>query len=312
MNAYPSVIGLGEALWDVFGTERRMGGAPANFAYHVAQHGVSACAVSAIGQDAPGDALAATLAAAGAPCSLQRVPYATGEVDIVLEGAGIPRYHIHPNAAWDHLGTTPELLDMVRHARAICFGSLAQRHEESRAAIAALVQATAPECWRIFDINLRCGYYTPAILRASLHMANVLKINEDEMEILGRMEGFCGLPQLEQAREIVRRYGLKLLILTCGAIGSHVLGEEGQLLSYLPTPEVPACDTVGAGDSFTATFIAGLLLGLTVPGAHAAAVQVAAWVCTQPGAMPQLPESLRLLCGNRGRRQSEDFLPHQY
>ncbi len=293
MNTYPSVISLGEALWDVFACERRLGGAPANFACHVAQQGVSACAVSAIGMDAAGDALEAALAAAAVPCILQRVPYATGEVHIVLEGDGMPRYDIRANAAWDHLRATPELLDMARHAQAICFGTLAQRSEESRAAIAALVQAMPPECWRILDINLRCGLYTPTLLQDSLSLANVLKINDEEMETLARIEGFSGLPQLEQARGIAERYGLNLLILTCGALGSYVLGEGGQLISYLVTPKVHVCDTVGAGDSFTAAFISGLLRGLTVPEAHAAAVRVAAWVCTQPGAMPELPPSLR-------------------
>ncbi len=296
MAATPLVVGLGEALWDVFGSTRRIGGAPANFARHVAQLGLPACAVSAIGRDAAGDALAAALEAAGAPCHLQRVPYATGVVEVELVGAGIPRYTIHPNAAWDHLAATPELLELARRTRAVCFGSLAQRSEESRRSIAAFLQAMpqGEDTWRIFDVNLRCGFYTHALLRDSLRVADVLKINEEELEILARMEGFRGLPQLEQARLLVERYGLRLLILTCGACGSYVLGSAGELLSWCATPEVRVVDTVGAGDSFTAAFIAGLLTGLPVPEAHAAAVQVAAFVCTQPGAMPRLPEALRL------------------
>ncbi len=294
MNDVAAVIGLGEALWDVFGPTRHVGGAPANFAWHVAQHGLPACALSALGQDAAGDALAEALEAAGAPCALQRVAYPTGEVRICLDGAGVPQYHILPDAAWDHLSATPEMLAMARRARALCYGSLAQRSELSRAAIAAFLQAMPEGAWRIFDINLRCGYYTHAILRDSLRWADVLKINEEEMEILGRMEGLYGLPQLEQAQHIARRYELRLLILTCGAIGSYVLGEGGKLLSWLPTPAVHVVDTVGAGDSFTATFMAALLCGQSVPQAHAAAVRVAAYVCTQAGAMVKLPPALRL------------------
>ncbi len=301
MSDSPTVISIGEALWDVFchggdRCTRRIGGAPANFAYHVAQQGVSACALSAIGQDASGDDLAAALAAAGAPCRLRRVPFATGEVRIVLEEGGIPCYDIRPDAAWDHLEATPELVALMQRAKAVCFGSLAQRADDSRAAIASLLQA-APQgdaCLRVFDVNLRCGFYTPAIIRDSLQMANVLKLNEEEMEILGRMEGLRGLPQLEQARLLMERYSLRLLILTCGAIGSYVLGQGGDILSYRATPVVHVVDTVGAGDSFTATFIAGLLRGLSVPEAHAAAVRVAACVCTQPGAMPEIPAHLRL------------------
>ncbi len=299
MSDSSSVISIGEALWDVFvgangSRTRRMGGAPANFAYHVAQHGLSACAVSAVGPDASGDELAAALAAAEAPCLLQRVPYATGDVEVRLDGAGVPSYTIHPDAAWDHLAATAKLLDMARQARALCFGSLAQRSAESREAIAALLQAAPRDSLRIFDVNLRCGFYTAEILRDSLQAATVVKLNAEEMEILGRMEGCCGLPQLEQARFLMQRYGLRLLILTCGSIGSYVLGQGGEVLSYLATPKVEVMDTVGAGDSFTATFIAAVLRGLPEAEAHAAAVDVAAYVCTQPGAMPRLPEGLRL------------------
>ncbi len=309
MNAFPSVVGLGEVLWDVFchgdgRRECRLGGAPANFAWHAAQHGLVACALSAIGQDAAGDALDSALAEAGAPARLQRVPYATGEVEIVLEGAGLPHYSIRPDAAWDHLATTPEWLYMAQQAQAASFGSLAQRSAESRAAIASFLQAMPVDSLRIFDVNLRCGFYTPVILHESLEMANILKINEEEMEVLGRLMGFRGLPQLVQARGIMARYGLSLLILTCGALGSYVLGKGGELLSYQASPRVHVVDTVGAGDSLTATFIAALLHGYAVVEAHAAAVQVASYVCTQPGAMPALPEALRLFGNRHGGKSS--------
>ncbi len=302
MSAIPSVIGLGEALWDVFYhaggcSERRIGGAPANFAFHAAQHGLAAVAVSALGSDEAGDALAEGLRAAGVSAELQRVPHATGEVAITLGDEGVPQYSIRPDAAWDHLALTSQLVELARRANAICFGSLAQRSAESRETIETLL-AAMPQgevCYRVFDVNLRCGYYSADILRRSLQLANVVKLNEEEMEILGRMEGFTGQPQLEQAAALMQRYGLQLLILTCGATGSYVLGQGGNVLSYLPTPRVHVVDTVGAGDSFTATFISALLLGLPLPEAHAAAVQVAAWVCTQAGAMPPLPESLRLM-----------------
>ncbi len=294
MDAAPAVIAFGEALWDVFchadGSRRRcLGGAPANFACHVAQQGISACAISALGQDAAGDALAAELESRGVPCLLQRVPYATGVVEIELGEGAVPRYSIHPDAAWDHIAATPQLLAMAAKARALCFGSLAQRCAESRSTLHALLAAMPEESWRIFDVNLRCGFHTPAIIRASLEAANVVKLNDEEMEILGRMEGFRALPQLAQARLLMERYGQRLLVLTCGATGSYVLGEGGELLSWQPTPQVHVVDTVGAGDSFTATLVAALLRGLSVAEAHAAAVQVAAWVCTQCGAMPLIP-----------------------
>ncbi len=291
MNAYPAVISIGEALWDVFShgqgrSSRRIGGAPVNFAFHVAQQGLSACSLSAVGQDAAGDELVAALETAGAPCRLLRVPHATGRVDISLGGEGIASYDFLPDAAWDHLSATPEWLELASHARAICFGTLAQRGADSRAAIRTLLAAAPADCLRILDVNLRCSFYTPSLIRESLCLADVLKINEEELEIMARVEGLPPQPQLAQARELGQRYGLRLLILTCGAIGSYVLGEGGEVLSYLATPPVQVVDTVGAGDSFTATFIAALLRGCPIADAHAAAVQVAAWVCTQPGAMP--------------------------
>ncbi len=288
------VVALGEALWDVIGGWRRIGGAPANFAFHVAQHGLRACALSAVGQDASGDALAAALAEAGAPCRLQRVPYPTGSIEVSLHGAGVPVYDIRPDVAWDHLEATPEFLSYAKRARAVCFGSLAQRSEASRAAIHAFLDAmpAGEDRWRIFDVNLRQGFYTPAIVRDSLRRANVLKLNDEEMEIIGRMEGFNGRPQLAQARALMVRYGLRLLVLTCGEVGSHVLSADGSS-SWQPTPRVHVVDTVGAGDSFTATFMAALMKGKGMAEAHRAAVEVSAYVCQQAGAMPALPPHLR-------------------
>ncbi len=297
MKNYPTAIGLGEILRDEYllkdgSSTSRMGGAPANFVYFIERQGVSASIVSAVGEDRRGSMLGAECYATGIPAVLQRVPYRTGEVHIELDGAGIPRYTILPDAAWDHIPLCELLLDYARHARVVCFGSLAQRSEESRATIAAFLKAMpqGEESWRIFDVNLREGYYTHAILRDSLSMANVLKANEEEMEILGRLEGFRGLPQLEQARLLMERYSLRYVLLTCGALGSYVLGDGGQVLSWLPAQQVHVMDTVGAGDSFTAAFIAGLLRGLAVPEAHAEAVELSAYVCTRMGAIPQLTE----------------------
>ncbi len=286
MNDWPSVIGLGEVLWDVFyradgSCERRLGGAPANFAFHAAQQGVTACTISAVGNDAAGDALAQQLRESGLACVLQRVPWSTGEVHICLNAEGIPHYRICPDAAWDYLAATPQLLDIARHARVVCFGSLAQRSASSREAIASFLAAMphGENAWRVFDVNLRCGFYTTGILRSSMQHADVLKLNDEEMEIIGRMEGFNGLTQLEQAAALVQRYRLRLLILTCGSIGSYVLGEGGHVLSWRVTPQVEVVDTVGAGDSFTAAFMAALLRGHSVAEAHDSAVHVAARVC---------------------------------
>ncbi len=282
------VVGLGEVLWDVVGGARHLGGAPANFAYHACSQGLKALAVSAIGSDEAGRALAAALAGAGVPAQLALRPYATGEVIVTLDGAGMPSYAIRPDVAWDHQRIDDGLLALARRTRLACFGTLAQRSGESREAIAAFLDAMPQGSWRVFDINLRQHYYTDAIIRDSLRRADALKINDEEMEIVARREGLDGLPQLAQARALMQRYGLRLLILTCGALGSHVLTAEGEC-RYEPTPPTRVVDSVGAGDAFTATFFAHLLRGADLAAAQRAATQAAAYVCTQAGATPPMP-----------------------
>ncbi len=293
------VAGLGELLWDVFGETRRMGGAPANFACHAAQHGLRVLALSAIGDDASGrelaEALDEALGEAMFDNELQVHPFATGEVQVSVDGMGLPSYHFRPDVAWDHLTLTDSMLDKARRTRLVCFGTLAQRSAESRETIEAFLQAMpqGEGIWRVLDINLRGYYYSDAIIRRSLELANALKINDEEMEIVARREGLSGLPQLEQARQLMQRYGLRLLILTCGALGSHVLCASGEC-HYAPAPQLRVADSVGAGDAFTATFFAALLRGQDAAAAQRAAGAVAAYVCTQAGAVPPLPPELRL------------------
>ncbi len=280
-------VGLGEALWDVYDGTRCMGGAPANFAYHVATQGRASMLVSALGQDAAGDALEAALTEAGVHLYAPRVAYPTGEVSITIDGQGVPNYDFRSDCAWDHLEADSGMLEIARRTQLVCFGTLAQRNTASREAIAAFLAAMpqGKDRWRVLDMNLRGHFYTDAILRDSLRVADALKINDDELETLARREALCGLPQLEQARALMERYGLRVLIITCGALGSHVLTAEGQS-RFEPSPHVTVRDSVGAGDAFTAAFFARLLQGATVAEAQQAAAQLAAYVCTQPGAMP--------------------------
>ncbi len=300
MDDFPDVIGIGEILWDEYrhadGTRAvRLGGAPANFVYYAAEQGLHASLLSAVGQDAAGRAIGGFCYALGLPAVLAEEPQPTGRVLVQLDAAGVPSYEILPDVAWDHLEADARLMEYARHARVACFGSLAQRSRTTRETIRAFLRAMPQEkeCWRIFDANLRCGYYSDALIHESLQLANVLKVNEEELPVIAAAAGICELPPLEQARQLMERCSLQLLILTCGAAGSHVLGEGGRQHSYLAAPEVRVRDTVGAGDSFTAGFIAGILQGCSLPEAHAKAVALAARVCTRCGALPT-PEELVL------------------
>lgn len=287
------VIGMGEALWDCLPEGRKIGGAPANFAYHAAQFGLQSVAVSAVGHDALGQEILDTFSQKGLSYYLPQVSFPTGTVQVTLDEQGVPQYDICENVAWDNIPYTDELDALARQTRAVCFGSLAQRNEVSRKTIRRFL-TTMPQTsdtLRVFDINLRQHFYSKEILEESFRLCNVLKINDEELVIVQRMFGYEGLHEEDTCKKLISDFGLKLLILTCGTNGSYVFDKDA--VSFMPTPKVKVADTVGAGDSFTGSFVAQLLLGKTVREAHETAVRVSAFVCTQNGAMPQLPEEVK-------------------
>ncbi len=285
------IVGLGEALWDCLPEGRKLGGAPANFAYHTSQFGNEAYAVSAVGNDELGDETIQAFEEKQLNYALPRVDFPTGTVQVTLDGDGIPSYDIKEGAAWDNIPFTPELEALARRSRAVCFGSLAQRSEVSRQTIYRFLDSTPKDCLRIFDINLRQNFYSKEIIRESLRRCNILKINDEELVIIGRMFGYPGMDFENKCWLILGKYNLDMLVLTCGVNGSYVFSKGA--MSYYETPKVKVADTVGAGDSFTGSFVASLLAGKPVAEAHRIAVNVSAYVCTQNGAMPQLPEELK-------------------
>ena len=285
------VAGLGEALWDVLPDGRKLGGAPANFAYHAGQFGMDTVAVSALGDDSLGNETCAELDSKGLRHLMPRVPFPTGTVQVTLDKAGVPAYDIKEGVAWDNIPFTPEMESLARGCRAVCFGSLAQRNAVSRDAIHRFLKATPKDCMRIFDINLRQNFYTKEVIQESLRMCNVLKINDEELVTISRIFGYPGIDLQDKCWILLAKYNLKMLILTCGTNGSYVFTPG--VVSFQETPKVPVADTVGAGDSFTAAFTAAILSGKQVPDAHKLAVEVSAYVCTQSGAMPELPVALK-------------------
>lgn len=291
----PLVIGMGEALWDVLPEGRKIGGAPANFAFHAGQAGMDARVVSAVGRDALGDETLLTLQQKGLNTdAVARVDFPTGVVQVTLSEGGIPQYDICEGVAWDNIPFTPALNELARNAQAVCWGSLAQRSEVSRNCIYRFLDAMPSEQGRlkVFDINLRQHFYSIDVIEASCQRANVLKINEEELVIVSELLRL-GTPQVEQqCRLLMERFSLDMLVLTCGSNGSYIFTPVET--SFRVTPLVQVADTVGAGDSFTATLVADLLKGAPVGVAHEHAVQLAAYVCTQQGAMAEWPEALCL------------------
>ena len=287
------VVGLGEVLWDVLPEGKKLGGAPANFAYHAGQFlGMDeTIAVSALGNDKLADETIDALKEHGLNDLLPRVPYPTGTVQVQLDEQGIPTYDIKENVAWDNIPFDDDIAAIARNCRAVCFGSLAQRNVVSRATIHKFLDATPDDCVKIFDINLRQQFYTMEIIRESLQRCNILKINDEELVLIGRMFGYPGLDIENKCWLILGKYNLDMLVLTCGTNGSYVF-TPGQK-SFQETPKVKVADTVGAGDSFTGSFCAAILNGKPMAEAHKLAVEVSAYVCTQNGAMPKLPEELK-------------------
>ena len=212
---------------------------------------------------------------------------------MTLDEKGIPCYEICEDVAWDNIPYTDRLDEIAHNCRVVCFGSLAQRNAVSRETINRFIDSMpeAEDTFKVFDINLRQHFYDEETIVNSLKKCNILKINDEELVVVGKMFGFPELSQTDACRRILETYGLKMLILTCGTEGSYVFTSEES--SFQPTPKVEVADTVGAGDSFTGSFIASILRGRSIAEAHKRAVEVSAYVCTQNGAMPLLPDYLK-------------------
>lgn len=282
------VVGLGEALWDVLPDGRKLGGAPANFAYHAGQFGIDTLAVSALGKDSLGDETCKELEKKGLRHVMPRLDYPTGTVQVTLDKSGVPAYDIKEGVAWDNIPFTDDIKEVAANAGAVCWGSLAQRNEVSRKSIYQFLDHTPEDCLKVFDINLRQSFYTKEVICESLKRCDVLKINDEELITIGRLFGYPGLDIENKCWLILGKYNLDMLVLTCGVNGSYVFAPGFK--SFQETPKVEVADTVGAGDSFTGTFCASILKGKSITEAHKLAVEVSAYVCTQHGAMPVLPE----------------------
>ena len=282
------IVGLGEILWDVFPERKILGGAPANFAYHISQFGFNGYAVSAIGKDLLGKEILDSLKQKGLNHLIESTDFPTGEVKVTVDNWGVPQYEICEGVAWDNIPFTPALANLAKETQVVCFGSLAQRNEVSRATIHAFLDAMPKDSLKIFDINLRLHYYTKEVIEFSLEKAHILKINDEEVVKIAQLFGWEGTEK-EICKQLLSKYQLDILILTKGTEGSWVLTPKEE--SFLPTPKITIADTVGAGDSFTAAFIASHLHGRCLVASHQLAVEVSAYVCQQHGAMPRLADA---------------------
>ena len=284
----PRILSCGEVLWDLFNEGARFGGAPANFACHAAILGGDVSMLSAVGEDERGKDAVKILHGFGINTSLlQRIADApTGSVGVSLDAAGKPSFEIHAGSAWDRVPWTAELEACIANVDAIYFGTLGQRSVMSRATIRrALSLAKERGILRVLDVNLRRPFYDEELIRESIALATVLKLSDDE---LPEVAAACGAPTSQTAAETLQalrqRCGLDLVVITRGAEGALFVSAQGTIdQPGIPTTVV---DTVGAGDSFTAAFVLGLLCGEPRQDIVRKACETASAVCAHSGAVP--------------------------
>ncbi len=286
------IVGLGEVLWDLLPSGPKMGGAPANFAYHAQALGANAKLITRVGNDRLGHEIIRRVEAMGLESAGIQMDdsAATGTVSVKLSSNVIPEYVIQENVAWDSIEVTAKDLTAMNDADATCFGTLAQRSPTSRKSIMQLLAACRSGCWRILDINLRPPFYTRDVIEGSLHAADVLKLNDEELPVIARMFDLCGEPK-QQIESLAETFELAVVALTLGSRGS-VLYRQGHWSEQQPKP-VNIADTVGAGDAFTAALALGLLHNESLEAVHAFASDVAAYVCSCDGGTPMLPVKFR-------------------
>lgn len=287
------VVGLGEILWDLLPEGRKLGGAPANFAYHARVLGDQGLPASRIGRDDLGREIIAALAALGIPGDALQLDdrHPTGTVEVRLDGEGRPCYRIDRPVAWDFIAWTAPLASLAAACDAVCFGSLAQRSPVSRRTIRKFLAALPSRTLRVFDVNLRQSYYSAAVLKKSLKAADLLKLNHEELPLLLDTLGLGGRPGPEQeaasCRRLLEACELELVCLTRGDRGSLLITPGGE--AEHPGFAVTVADTVGAGDAFTAALVHHVLRRTPLEAISAAVNRYGSWVATQAGATPPVP-----------------------
>jgi fructokinase len=288
----PRVAGLGEILWDRFPDGDRLGGAPANFAFHAGQLGANTQIVSRIGNDPDGERLAGLLQSRGlSDAFIQRTDlHATGIVRVEID-AGQPTYVIEQPAAWDFIEMSDELKALAFELDAVCFGTLAQRSPVSRQAIQQFIRLLPETTTRLFDINLRQAFYDAEVIHFGLCRATLLKLNREELDVIARLFKWDS-PDVA-TREILARYPIELIAVTLGEKGCELITREGKVRAA--APKITCVDAVGAGDAFSAALVMGLLADLPLEKIAEKANRTGAYVASQPGAMAPLPSEYRIL-----------------
>jgi len=280
------VVGLGEVLWDVLPERTCLGGAPANFAYITTLMGDQGIVASRVGEDSQGIEALRRMEELGLNIDHVQIDrtHRTGVVKVSVDGKGQPQFEIANPVAWDFLEWTPDWKKLAEQADAVCFGSLAQRSETSRATIQKFVKSVVPGTLKVFDVNLRQSHYSAEILAESMKLADIVKLNDEELPKIMSLSKLAHKDALSSAQRLLQEYGLKLVCITRGEKGSLLLRDEDS--SEHPGFKVRVADTVGSGDAFTAGLVHEYLHGAPLNLMNEVANLVGAWVASEVGAMP--------------------------
>jgi fructokinase len=295
----PTVVGLGELIWDLLPAGRRLGGAPSNFAYISRLLGNDAVVASRVGSDALGAEAVARLSRAGVETAYIQFDavHPTGIVGVEVGAGGEPRFNVNENSAWDYLEWTPLWEALAGRADVVCFGTLGQRNPQAHATITRLLDNTRPGTLRVFDVNLRHSFFTTEMLTRSLRLSDLVKLNAGELSAAAAMLDLRATGEREMAQALLERFGLALVAVTRGRGGSLLVSEEAT--AEHPGFSVRVVDMIGCGDAFAAALAHCRRRRAPLDLTNEIANRVGAWVATQPGATPEADAETihRLLAG---------------
>jgi fructokinase len=280
------VVGLGEVLWDLFPGRACLGGAPANFAYITTLMGDQGIVASRVGEDSRGLDALRRMEELGLDIDHVQTDreHPTGTVKVELDGNGQARFEIAHPVAWDFLDCSKDWQRLAEEADAVCFGSLAQRSEKSHETIRSFVRSASSDTLKVFDVNLRQSFYSAEILSDSMQLADIVKVNDEELPKIMSLSKIVHKDELSSAKRLIDAYGLKVVCITRGGRGS-LLVRNGDSSAH-PGFKVRVADTVGSGDAFTAGLVHEYLYGASLDLMNEVANLVGAWVASEVGAMP--------------------------
>jgi len=288
MNSPHTIVGLGEILWDIFPNGKKLGGAPANFAYISSLLGERGVIASRVGEDDFGREVRQQLSSLVLETThIQSDPtHPTGSVNVSVDSAGQASFEVTSPAAWDFLEPTPDWMQLAEKADAVCFGTLAQRSRQSRQTIQAFLSATRPGSLRVLDVNLRQSLYSAKVIARSAELSQIIKLNREELPIVLSLLGSSFVDEISAARWLLKTFQLQLVCVTRASEGSLLLAADAY--DEHPGISVNVVDTVGAGDAFTAALVYHYLRGASLQTMNVAANRMGTWVASQSGAMPPL------------------------